>query len=81
MQLPEPQCRNGYTNDQLKAILGDRYTEFNDWMVGQTVRLCDGLRWNEALDVHEPNGCDEPHGFVAYRWDLERFLAGLPIID
>lgn len=67
--LPDPECRNGYTYHQVQEIMGDREGEFFRWMAGQTVMACGGSK------------CDVAHGTVVYPEDLERFLAGRPIID
>lgn len=67
--LPKPECWNGYTYHQVQEIMGNREDEFLRWMAGQTVMACSGSK------------CDVAHGMVIYREDLERFLAGRPIID
>jgi hypothetical protein len=38
--LPDPGCKYGYTTEQLRLILADRFEEFGDWMYGQTMTLC-----------------------------------------
>lgn len=78
--LEDPECELGYTEEQLERILGDRYQEFNFWMSGQTMSICDGRAYNYNLKKYEPTGCG-PHGVVVYSWDLDRFLNNLPIID
>lgn len=79
--LPEPKCRLGYTEQQLKEILGSRYEEFNTWMVGQTFSVCVGRLYNHETKQYEI-GCDGvSHGPATYRADVERFLRGLPVID
>lgn len=79
-ELPAPECGLGYTDSQLKTILGSRYEEFIRWMRGQTVALCDGKRYDYEVNEYVNTGCG-PHGVVVYSWDLERFIDGLPVID
>jgi hypothetical protein len=78
--LPSPDCRLGYTDSQVSAIVGARLKEFNFWMAGQTMAICDGRQYNFATEEYEPDDCG-PHGVVVYPWDLERFLDGRPILD
>lgn len=73
-------CMYGFTYEDQERILGDRLPEFSRWMRGQTITKCDGRQFNHATKKYEPDGCG-PHGMVVYRSDLERFLAGLPVID
>lgn len=79
-KLPSPDCETGYTRDQLREILGNRFEEFDGWMYGQTVALCEGRKWNYYTKEYEETDCG-PHGPVVYSWDLKRFLDGRPIID
>lgn len=79
-KIAQPECHIGYPFRQLEGILGDRMDEFSRWLAGQTISQCDGRKYNYDTKEYEPTGCG-PHGFVAYRWDVERFLAGKPIID
>lgn len=78
--METPNCRYGYTEDQLKSILGERFDDFKRWMVGQTMAICDGREWDEGTKSHKPSGCG-PHGEVTYICDLEQFLAGLKPLD
>jgi hypothetical protein len=78
--LPAPDCRLGYTDSQVSAIVGAHLKEFNFWMAGQTMSICEGRRYNFDREKYEPDGCG-PHGVVIYPWDLERFLDGRPIVD
>jgi hypothetical protein len=80
-QLPEPACRLGYTRQQVEEILGDRLDKFTHWMRGQTMAGCEGYRYNHDTKERETACGGESHGGIAYPWDLERFLAGLPVID
>lgn len=81
MKLPKPECEGGYTEQQIFDILGDRELAFRRWMRGQTMMLCDGRRWDPKGQEYVPSDCGTAHGPVVYRWDLERFLAGKPVID
>jgi hypothetical protein len=75
-------CPQGITNSDLDEILGARRAEFMKWMRGQTMSICDGRAYNHEKERYEPTECSgRPHGVVVYPWDLERFLAGLPVID
>ena len=78
--LPAAECLYGYPWPQLKLILKDRYLHFVLWMNSQTVTICDGTKYNHETKQYELTLCG-PHGSVVYKWDLERFLAGRPIID
>lgn len=78
--IEEPDCQIGYTWEQAKRIVGGRLDEFQQWMAGQTVALCDGRRYDHDKREHEPTGCG-PHGMAVYPWDLKRFLRGGPILD
>lgn len=79
--LPLPECKWGYTDQQLRSILGNRYSEFMGWMSGQTIAGCDARQYNHSTQEYEPSGCDKPHGLVTYSNDLSGFLKGRPIID
>jgi hypothetical protein len=80
-KLPEPDCKYGYTHSQVEQIMGDREQEFNHWMYGQTMAICDGRDYDYEKKEYVPSGCDHPHGSITYTWDLKRFLDGLPVID
>lgn len=80
MSLPKPECELGYPVTQLASVLGDRFKEFGQWMYGQTMALCDGRSYNHEKREYEETGCG-PHGTICYAWDVERFLAGRPIVD
>lgn len=67
--VPNPECRYGYTAEELKTILGDQLGAFDQWFVGQTGAVCEGR-----------SGCG-PHGFVVYRSDVIDFLAGRETAD
>ena len=81
MTLPKPDCKNGYTADQLIKILTPSEMEaFSTYMRGQTMTLCEGRIWSHELEKYIPSNCG-PHGPVVYTCDLERFLQGLPPLD
>jgi hypothetical protein len=79
-KLPTPECSLGYTDSQVKAIMGTRLKEFNSWMSGQTMAVCDGRVYDHVKGAYEPSECG-PHGGITYTWDLQRFLDGRPIVD
>lgn len=79
-ELPEPECELGYTLSQLVNIMGDRIQEFNHWMSGQTMAICDGRAWLDGPDVYVDSGCG-PHGYVVYSWDVKSFLDGKRVVD
>lgn len=79
--LPDPECRLGYTYTQLTTILGWRLDDFGRWMRGQTMSLCDGRKYNHDSKVYEEACGGVSHGGVVYRHDLERYLLDLPVID
>lgn len=81
MRLPDPECKYGYTSQQLEKILGVLLPKFDKWMEGQTMCICDGRRYNVETRQYEPSECSVPHGTVVYPWDLERFLLKLPPLD
>lgn len=81
MTLDAPICRFGYPHSQLVELLEeDQLKTFFRWMIGQTFTECDGRLYNYETKRMEPSGCG-PHGFVYYEWDVQRFLAGLSVID
>lgn len=80
MVLPKPECKYGYNRIELEKILKDRFEEFSKWMNGQTMMTCDGRRWDSSTGGYIED-CPKPHGSIVYPWDLERFLAGKPVID
>jgi len=83
-ELPEPPaCPYGYTKEQIERIVGSaRLEEFNLWMTGQTMTLCEGRSYNHEKREYVENACaNDPHGAVVYTHDLRRFVAGLPVID
>jgi hypothetical protein len=79
--LPAPECEGGYTNWQLAEILGNRLDKFEQWMRGQTMMLCEGRSYDHDRCEYVPACGGVAHGGIVYRWDLERFLDGRPVID
>ena len=73
-RLPHPQCPLGYSQKQVAHILKTelRRKDFEHWMTGQTMAICAS---------EDPERCPQPHGSIVYRHDLERYLAGLPVVD
>jgi hypothetical protein len=63
--LRERSCLIGLTKQELAALMTDRLPEFWQWMLGQTMGVCEGEK------------CGKAHGVVAYSHDVERFLMGL----
>lgn len=71
-ELPPPICRFGYTPEQLReALTPGEHAALVEWFgTGQTGSICEGAP-----------PCDRAHGVVVYRHDVERWVAGLPVID
>lgn len=81
MDFVTPECKYGYPETQLKAEFGDdRMKAFNAWMRGQTFSSCDGKQYNYDKQEFEATNCG-PHGYVYYVYDVNRFIAGQPVID
>lgn len=80
LDLPVPECSYGYPEDQLKSILGDKYKDFNKWMVGQTISRCSGSYYDAFSSSYRRTNCG-PHGLVVYFGDVQRYMLGLPVID
>jgi hypothetical protein len=83
LSIKDSACPHGYTEEELIGIIGqDSMIKFWNWMDGQTVALCDGREYNYDTREYRDSACvDNPHGIVVYRWDLERYLRRLPVID
>lgn len=80
MKITPPKCHYGYPVSQLRDELdADTFTALNEWMRGQTMTLCNGTVYNHNIGRDEPSGC--ACGPVYYRWDVERFFSGLPVVD
>lgn len=72
----KPECRGGYTYRQVQEIVGDREDDFWHWMRGQTMMVCGGP------DDGGNKKCEVAHGApIVYSWDMERYLAGRPVLD
>lgn len=80
-ELPKPECEYGYTVEQVKEIMGDDVQRFYHWMRGQTMAICEGNAYNHDTKEYEEACGGVSHGYVTYGYDIERFLAGLPVID
>jgi hypothetical protein len=80
VDFPAPDCEMGYSWDMLEKVMdADTFAAFSRWMNGQTCSLCDGRVYNYATKEYQPSECFEnPHGGVAYRWDVHRFLGIVP---
>ena len=76
-------CPYGLTEYDLQRLFGDdELMAFRWWMRGQTMTICDGQSYNHDTQEYEPTPCsDSPHGIVAYPWDVERYLSGMPVVD
>lgn len=74
--FPKQDCEAGYSWDYLKEIMDEEtFKDFSKWMAGQTCCICDGRNYNHIARQYEPSACvNNPHGGVAYRWDVHRFL-------
>lgn len=81
-RLPEPECRWGYTDTQVREIVGDRYDAFVDWMEFQTMSLCEAREYDHNISSWVSGPCTDAHGVVVYPWDLRRFLGtnGGPVV-
>jgi hypothetical protein len=81
--MPASACPLGYPREQLETWLGSQaYRRLCLWMLGQTLAICEGRRYDSESGEYQPDGCAEhPHGPVVYRWDVARWLQAGPIID
>lgn len=78
---PQPECELGFTDAQVRVILGNQYDEFLHWMRGQTVGYCSGKKWNPETEEYDPACAGVVHWTVFYPHDVARFLDGLPVVD
>lgn len=77
-----PDCRYGYSQGALQALLGDRLDKFYRWAAGSTGMLCDGREYDHESRAYRPSACaGNPHGSVTYTIDVERFMSGGKQID
>lgn len=79
-ELPPPDCKYGYTQDQLEQMFGVALPVFKRWMRGQTVMVCEGVRYNHDTNKYEDD-CVTGHGMITYAHDVARWLGGREIID
>lgn len=78
--LSEPECSYGYPWSQLEREFDAEVVDhLRKWLRGQTMSVCDGRQYNHDTGEYEATG--HAHGGVVYRWDVERFLEGFPVID
>lgn len=55
-------CPSGFTRDDLRYIFSpETLLEFNRWMNGQTMTLCEGKRYHYTQ--YHGDYCMRPHGF------------------
>lgn len=73
LRLEKPLCKYGYTRKQVERIMGKRLGQFDKWMRGQTMAICE-------VKPGWP-GCKKAHGLITYQIDVECFLAGLDPLD
>lgn len=79
IEVPDPECRLGYTLTQLDEMLGQGFVRdnFEEYMWGQTRAICGG-----QSDGGEPDEkCEVAHGLTVYWWDFDRWAMGRPVID
>lgn len=73
-------CEFGLTEEEVRARVGDRWDEYQQWAEarrgsGVATAECDGRRWSNEHQEHEPSGCG-PHGTVFVDHFVADFLAG-----
>lgn len=79
MRLPPPSCPDGYTINDLVTILGSDLSDFHRWFAGQTGIICDGRQYSHEEEKYHPTACaPNPHGFLVFASDLERYARRLP---
>lgn len=79
-RLPKPKCKYGFTEEQIRKIMGAHLLRFQAWISGQTGAICDNRDYDHEAKEYKPSGCG-PHGFIIYEHDVRRFLAGGPNLD
>lgn len=78
--LSEPECDMGYPVDQLEREMSTgAFVALQKWMYGQTMGLCTGQKYSHETKEYYETG--HVCGPVYYKWDVDRFLAGHPVID
>jgi len=81
IDLGNPDCIYGYSWNGLKDRLpSDRFNALRQWMVGQTVAICDGRSYDHVSREYSDTNCG-PHGPVVYSHDLQGWTLAAPIID
>jgi hypothetical protein len=75
MKLPKPECKLGYTEDQIVDIFPDqeKRNKFYKWMSGQTCAICNREFYDYDRDEYYDSGCG-PHGTIYYTQDVQRFI-------
>lgn len=66
-------CTLGLTTSEVDALVGIRRPQFDLWMHGQTIAIC------QTTDG--PQACRGGHGVVTYASDVSRFLRGGEVVD
>ena len=102
--VPRPICKHGYPYSQLYAEghelsvfrTKEAYEDFNKWMFGQTIMLCNGpatkshIDWLNRMQIENPDHyrpydpddyCKVEHDTVVYSHDLYHYLLGSAPID
>lgn len=75
-------CPYGYTDAELRVVLGDRYEKFLEWNYGSTMLFCEGREYDHEKKEYVPSSCARnPHGVVTFFVDVSRFLHNLPQDD
>ena len=76
-----PVCSLGLTISELRAMFTEEeFVSFGNFMRGQTMGYCTGTKYNHDTEQEEFTECG-PHGGIVYKWDVDRFLKVLPVID
>lgn len=70
-----PACYLGYTENQVREMMGSRFDRFLHWMRGQTVALCELHAFNHETREYEATNCTHESGVtIYYPQDVDRFL-------
>lgn len=71
--VTKPECRWGYTLEQLNDLLSEDFPNLLNWLgeAKRTVMLCQG----RTYDCDEKEQCSLPHGPVVFTADFEEYLA------
>lgn len=76
LPLPPPDCEGAYTEYQVVKIFGDLLPEFHRWMVGQTMPICNGRRWDPFNQKYQQACGGISHGPCYYDCDVVEFAEG-----